>query len=113
MARKRYAYRLNEETGLAEAVEVDLDYRPPARVEISMDRHYENTAMTDGTDVGSRRKYNEYLKRTGMAPADDFKETWAKAAKEREAIAQGGHDSAERRDQIGRTIYQLEKGRRR
>lgn len=40
---------------------------------ISTDRYYENTVAIDGkTDIGSRRRYKEYLKQTGYCHASDF-----------------------------------------
>jgi hypothetical protein len=59
---------------------------------IMVDRFYENTVAIDGkTDIGSRKKYREYLKQTGFCHASDFsKET---IAKNREA-----HNQELRRD---------------
>jgi hypothetical protein len=79
---------------------------------IVMDRHYENMAATDGTDIGSRRKHREYMKRHNLAIADDFKETWAKAAKEREKVYTGEHDRKGRREDIERAWYEVTNGRR-
>lgn len=38
---------------------------------IVTDRHYEGTRATDGADIGSRRKRNEYKRRHGLIDADD------------------------------------------
>lgn len=94
-------------------VEISPEWEPTVRTEISMDRFYENTAATDGTDIGSRKKRREYMKRYALADYDDFKDTWAKAAKEREAFYTGTNRDPERREAIGRAWYELErKGRR-
>jgi hypothetical protein len=75
--------------------------------DIMMDRHYENQKLVDGTDVGSRRKFKEYLHKTGYTTMDDFKDTWKKNAAER---MQGASvDRKERREQIGRAIYEATK----
>ena len=50
------------------------------------DRHYDGMAATDGTPINSRTKHREYMKSRGLAMTQDFKDTWASAAKEREAI---------------------------
>lgn len=114
--RRRYVYRHNDETGQVEAIEVTADYQPQARVEFSVDRHYEGLRATDGTDIGSRRKHQEYMRINGLTTADDFKETWAKAAEKRAQFFNGGGDAAEhkaRQETIGRVMYELErKGRK-
>ena len=72
-------------------------------------RFYENTSATDGTDIGSRRKHREYMRRNNLTTADDYKEAWSKAAQEREAVRKGEHDRKERREAIGRALYELQK----
>jgi hypothetical protein len=55
------------------------DYRPPDRAldaPIMVDRFYENTKATDGTDIGSRAKHRAYMKANGLASADDFSPGW-------------------------------------
>src|SRR5689334_8280259 len=61
------------------------DYRRPgeARLEISTDRHYENTATVDGTDIGSRRKREEYMRVHGVTDPRDFTQHWNKSAADR------------------------------
>lgn len=53
------------------------------------DRHYEGMRAPDGTDIGSRTRHREYMKRTGMTTADDFKGVWKQAEAERTALRQG------------------------
>src|SRR5512145_1143689 len=51
------------------------DYRPPGHAvsaPIMVDRFYEGSRATDGTDIGSRRKHRAYMKAHGLAPADDY-----------------------------------------
>jgi hypothetical protein len=103
----RTRYRWDEES--QKLVEVGSDWAPTARVEIDVDRHYENLAMQDGVVVGSRRQHREYLKSRNLALADDFKETWAKQQKQREAARQGDFDHKARREALGRALYQMEK----
>ena len=73
---------------------------------IQMDRFYENTQATDGTDIGSRRKHREYMKEHGLTTTDDFKGAWSQASRERDAIRQGVADKKERREQVERALYE-------
>lgn len=50
------------------------------------DRHYDGMRAPDGSDISSRTKHREYMKRHGLTTADDFGSTWNSAAKEREAL---------------------------
>jgi hypothetical protein len=92
--------------------EVDLDMQPESlaiHAPVLAGRFYENTAATDGTDIGSRRKHREYMKRNGLAMADDFKKEWSSAERERRAIQTGEVDRKARREAVERAIYQLHK----
>lgn len=114
MARRRYVYRRNPDTGQVESVEVGEDYVQPdsERVPVTTDRYMEGIRATDGTDISSRQKRNEWMKRNNFVDVSDCQGMWAKAAKEREAISQGKHDKAARREAIGRAIHQLEQRRK-
>ena len=89
------------------------EYQRPApearNAPIMAGRFYENTAATDGTDIGSRRKHREYMRQNNLTTADDFKITWAEQAKRREAIKEGRLPSKTRRDAIGRALYEIDK----
>jgi hypothetical protein len=92
--------------------EVDLDMQPESlaiHAPVLAGRFYENTAATDGTDIGSRRKHREYMKKHGLAMADDFKKEWSNAERERRAIQTGEVDRKSRREAVERAIYQLHK----
>lgn len=96
-------------------VEVGLDYEQPTRDSDSAlwnDRSYEGLKATDGTDISSRAKHREYMRRNNLTTADDFTQTWAKAAKER-ADYYTGKKGTVTRDDIGRAIHQLESKRNR
>lgn len=58
----------------------------------------------DGTIIDSRKKHREYMKRTGLTTADDFKGVWDAAAKRREAVYTGQHDKRERREAVERAM---------
>lgn len=74
---------------------------------------YGGLRATDGTDISSRKKHREYMRRNGLADAADYKESWAKAQADREAFRRGEKTNPERREAIGRIAYQLEQKRRR
>lgn len=101
---------------------VDINAAPPPPVAEALNapvmagRFYENTFAPDldKTDIGSRKKHREYMAQRGLTNPSDFKETWAKAEAERAKIRAGEpiYDS-ERREQIGRIAYAVEKRSRR
>lgn len=64
------------------------------------DRHYDGLRASDGTDISSRTKHREYMKRHGLTTADDFKDTWAKAQREREEYRMGSRVDSELRKEI-------------
>lgn len=112
VTRGRFVYRRNPDTGELESVPVGGDVQP-ARLEISTDRRYENTCATDGTDISSRRKREAYMQANGLADPSDFKDTWAKAAKEREAYRKGETVNPSYREAVGRAEYELSKRKKR
>jgi putative FmdB family regulatory protein len=69
------------------------------------DRHYDGLRAPDGADISSRTKHREYLKRTGLAVADDFKGTWKKQKQEREAIRTGNFQDKELRQTIEKEVF--------
>lgn len=94
-------------------VEVSPDYEAPAREHkrVVGDRHYDGLRAPDGarTDISTRAKHREYMKRHDLTTVDDFKGTWDQAAKARANI-QRGIDPARRRD-VERAIHQLSQKR--
>lgn len=53
------------------------------------DRHYDGLRATDGTPIDSRTKHRQYMKDKGLTMATDYRETWKKAAQERELTRLG------------------------
>jgi hypothetical protein len=96
-------------------VEVSLDYQPETRQDGSLwnDRHYENLKATDGTDISSRSKHREYMKRNGLTTADDFTNEWKKSAEKRADYFQGRGGGAVSREDVARAIHHLENAPRR
>jgi hypothetical protein len=111
--RTRYYYRPEHpkanERGFVEAQDMgEADPTLALNAPILMDRFYENTCATDGTDIGSRRKHRDYMKAKGLTIASDFTNTWAKAAEERTARGQGTSQTERKaiREEVGRALYQ-------
>lgn len=69
------------------------------------DRHYDGLVATDGTDISTRTKHREYMKRNGLTMADDFKGTWAKEQKEREALRTGTFQDKHLRETISQEVH--------
>lgn len=88
----------------------DAERRAPTPTE---EISYGGLRATDGTDISSRRKRREYMRRHNLVDANDYAETWAKAQKERETFRRGEHTNPERREALGRIAYQYEMKRRR
>ena len=97
-----------------ELVEVTTDYTPPpstdAKNYVAGDRHYDGlrSPRSDQEDISSRTKHREYMKRHGLTTADDYKETWAKAAQERQKSMAGADPS--RVKDISRAIEMVQQG---
>lgn len=99
-----------------EMIEVTADYVPQPRENAKNrgalwnDRHYDGVRATDGTDISTRKKHRDYMKRNNLATVDDFKQTWAQAQNARENYyTRGG--SIQRSD-IERAMYQVMEKRR-
>jgi hypothetical protein len=110
VARRRFIF--SKELGCL--VEVSPDYEQPSRNandNFTSDAIYDGMTATDGTDISTRTKHREYMKRNGLTTADDFKETWSKAAQERAEYYTGKRGTVTRED-IGRAIHQLESRKR-
>lgn len=74
------------------------------------DRIYSGTPFKapDGTVINSKKKHREYMKRTGLTTADDFKQTWAQKAEERAAFYKGeGYDRKARREAVERAMEKI------
>jgi hypothetical protein len=96
-------------------VEVDQDYVPESMTgardsgALWNDRSYDGMRATDGADISSRTKHREYMRINGLTTADDYKDTWAAAAKARaDYMTRGG--SVQKKD-IERAIHQLQRSR--
>ena len=75
---------------------------------IMMDRFYENTKATDGTDIGSRRKHRAYMKEHNLTTADDFGGEWKRAQARRDALKEGKWSDPKRREALERAFYKID-----
>jgi hypothetical protein len=76
------------------------------------DRLYSATPFMgkEGEVVNSRKKHRAYMAKHSLTTMDDFKQTWADAAKKREAhYTNGSGDRRARREAVERSILKLEK----
>jgi len=72
------------------------------------DRSYDGLKATDGSDIGTRTKHREYMRRHGLTTADDFKDVWAKAQKDRDLYRQGLAGGAVTRNDIAEAMARLQ-----
>lgn len=106
--RRRYIQRIDPETGKSYLEEVPLNHWSPRRSlsdtdALISDRHYDGMSATDGTDISSRAKHREYMRRNDLTTIDDFKQEWADAPRKRELEARKGT-----REAVERAIHHLE-----
>lgn len=112
MSRRRFLYTMGGQP-LPEPIEVDLDWRDPGREtpHRSEEEVFGHVTATDGTDLSTRRRYNEYMKAKGLAHADDYKEHWAKKEQERAELFTGSSRKQSKaiRESVERAFYKLTK----
>jgi hypothetical protein len=115
MSRRRWVYT-DGGRPLPEPVEVTEDWHNPGNElgHKSEAEVYGNLQATDGTDLSSRRKHREYMKRNGLTISEDYRQTWAKAAQERADVFNGTStkDKKARREAVERAVYEVTNNRR-
>ena len=86
------------------------DYEPPhdARAPLFTDRYLEGERAPDGTDISTRRRRDEYMKREGLAMASDYR-NHLREAKERRAEFFRGNTGQTKQitETVGRLAHQL------
>lgn len=110
MSRTRYVYTQGGQP-LPEPIKVSDDWTQPdaERQPVFTDRYMEGVRAADGSDISSRTKRREYMKREGVADASDFTQTFQKAKEARARMATGDFDHARRREAIRRAIQKVRK----
>jgi hypothetical protein len=104
---KRYVYKPNHpranERGFVDYAFIGSDSEEARNAPIMLDRFYENTTATDGTDIGSRKKHRDYMRRMGVTHSSDFSSKWYEnLRKDRER-----RDKEERREAVARATYEV------
>lgn len=111
--RRRYVW----DAALGQCVEVTPDFTGQRRDEgrRSEEEVYGHCTATDGTDLSTRTRHRNYMRQNGLTVASDYTQTWQqKGAELKKVVTPGsGHDSRERREQIGRTMYEMKSRARR
>jgi hypothetical protein len=74
---------------------------------IMVDRFYENQVMQDGTPVGSRRRYANYLREKGVTHGSDFSDAFRENVRKQDELA----NDKQIRETVGKTWYDLENRR--
>lgn len=94
-------------------VDVNADWTDTTRStgHKSEEEIYGKLQATDGTDISTRGRHRRYMKDNNLAMAEDFKEHWKTADKQRAAIQSGEADTKERREIIGRALHEARNGR--
>lgn len=85
-----------------------------ARGEIISYSHLDGLRATDGTDISTRAKRDEYMRQNGLAHLEDYREALPKAREARERFFRGEDPAIRRelRETVGRAAYQLQTQRR-
>lgn len=73
------------------------------------DRNYDGLRAPDGTDISSRKKHRDYMRKNNLTTIDDFKDQWKQEAKKREDFFSGNWDREGRKRDIA---YAFEKSRK-
>lgn len=103
-------YRWDPE--LRRLVDASAPTRSEGRLQLMTDGHYAGLRASDGTDIGSRARWQAYARQRGLTHMSDFKEHWQKKAKERAAVARGEHDVEARRRDVAEAYRKVEAGYR-
>lgn len=101
---------------------INLNEAPPLQTEavnapILSGRFYENTSALIAdergqplkVDIGSRQRHREFMRQRGVTTSDDFAESWKPEAEERRKANEELQETKERREAIGRSLYEVEK----
>lgn len=108
MTRRRYRY----DTEAKAMVEVGSDWTDTPRSTGDLHKfQHDNMRATDGTDISSRTKRREYMKANGLTDMSDYRDEWAKAAKDRADYLSGQKVDPRIRESIGRAEYERSKKR--
>ncbi len=69
------------------------------------DRHYDGLRAHDGSDISSRTKHREYMRRNGLTMTSDFTNTWKETEKQREQLRTASFQDNELRKEVASQVY--------
>jgi len=78
----------------------------PVHLATVSERSYTDLRASDGTDISTRAKHREYMRRNNLTTVDDFRSTWKNQAVAREQLVNGAdpqrvHDIARAIEKLG------------
>lgn len=69
------------------------------------DRHYDGLQAHDGTDISSRTKHREFMKRNNLTMTSDFTNSWKDNEKQRTELRQASFQDKELRTTVAEQVY--------
>jgi hypothetical protein len=113
MSRKRYLYTMGgqpilDEQGNLSPIEVSDDFTGAERRAQTTTEEivHGGNRSPEGVDISTRKRRREYMKATGVADHTDFTNHLAKARAERDRFFTGQTQNRERRETLGRALYE-------
>ncbi len=69
------------------------------------DRHYDGLQAHDGSDISSRTKHREFMKRNNLTMTSDFTNTWKQDEKQRTELRTATFKDKELRTAVAEQVY--------
>jgi hypothetical protein len=69
------------------------------------DRHYDGLQAQDGTDLSSRTKHREYMKRNNLTMTSDFTNSWKEQQVQREQLRTATFQDKELHTEVAKQVY--------
>ena len=105
MSRQVFVYRpghpLASARGFVNVNELGPEPEKAINAPICTDRFMENSQATDGTDIGSRARRREYMKREGVTDKSDYQPDWTDRVRKKRDVEQ----CKATRDTVARIVY--------
>lgn len=69
------------------------------------DRHYDGLRAIDGSDISSRTKHREYMKRNNLTMTSDFTNSWKESERQRSQLRDASFQDKELRTSVASQVY--------
>jgi putative FmdB family regulatory protein len=69
------------------------------------DRHYDGLRAHDGSDISSRTKHREYMKRNNLTMTSDFTNSWKENERQRTQLREASFQDKELRTTVAEQVY--------